>query len=85
MARETFYDTLSSGRYSKVEFENLSFKMEEKGTEYRIILEGSSSDPIDSIVSGRYRIRTLMGNHDITGTKLKKDLLNLLFHNIEEI
>ena len=60
MVRETFYDALESNKYKKVEFQNLSFKMEEKGPEYRIILKSPSSDPVDSIVTGRYSIRTLI-------------------------
>ncbi len=84
MTRETFYQALTSGRYGKLEFENLSFKMEDKGPEYVVILNGPSSDPIDSIVSGSYRIRKIKGDTDIANSKEKKDLLNLLFHEIEE-
>ncbi|MGY4884934.1 MAG: hypothetical protein ACP5NZ_05135 [Nanobdellota archaeon] len=85
MVRETFYEALSSEKYSKAKFQELLFKMEERGPEYRIILTGTSSNPIDSIVSNNYLIKKFKGDHNITGSRVKRNMLNLLFHEVDKI
>ncbi|MCX6750797.1 MAG: hypothetical protein NTZ83_05040 [Candidatus Pacearchaeota archaeon] len=82
MAKETFYQALESGNYTKESFEKLCFTREQSGPRYQVVFTNPEAGMKESINEGHYNLRTITPSLSvITDEKAKKSILSRLYHN----
>lgn len=81
MTKQTFYELLKAEGCNRKDMNRLTFKMDDGGPKYRVILGDKYSDPKDSVVNGDFTLGVVSStNGNISDEAARKSILNRLYH-----
>ena len=86
MTKESFYDILKNGNFTREQFSRLTFQKDFTGPKFNIIPGENYEKISDAIANGDYKLNIFSPiNKEITDPSVKKNLLEQLFYNPKRI